>query len=140
MTYKIKEELVEVIRSSWFTVEEGIYVYTKVDEVLHPEAHLLVTRDTDEITVLTEESNLEYLGGYERNPDNWNLLNIKCGNPFYCKGFIAAIASVFAENDMDITITSTYTNDYIMVQSENINRAIEILKAIGFSQRTNRGT
>ena len=138
MTFKIKDELLEVIRSSWFTVEEGTYVYTKVEDVHHPEDHLLVARDSDEVTVLTEKSNLEKKGAYERNPDDWTLINIKCGNPFYCKGFIAAIASVFAGNNMDITITSTYTNDYIMVQSENIADAIKTLTDLGFTQKAHR--
>ncbi|MDA9161992.1 ACT domain-containing protein, partial [Crocinitomicaceae bacterium] len=93
-----------------------------------------VTRDSDEITVVTKTSNLSELGDYERNPDNWVLLNIKCGNPFYCKGFLAAIASVFASEEIDITLTSTYTNDYVMVQENNIDKAISLLKNIGFKQ------
>ena len=116
MTFKIEEKLAKVIQTSWFTLEKGIYVYTKVPEVRSPEKHLIVTRDEDEITVVTELSNLSSLGDYERNPDNWLLLNIKCGNPFYCEGFLAAIASVFASNGIDITLTSTYTNDYVLVQ------------------------
>ena len=131
---KISEELKAVIQSSWFTVEKGFYVYTKVSVVRNPEKHLIVTRDHDEITVVTESSNLPKLGPYERNPDNWVLLNIKCGNPFYCKGFLAAIASAFATKGIDITLTSTYTNDYVMVQENHIEKATSLLKNIGFRQ------
>ncbi|MDB3904883.1 ACT domain-containing protein [Crocinitomicaceae bacterium] len=135
---EISEELKAVILSSWFTVEKGVYVYTKVSEVRAPEKHLMVTRDHDEITVVTECSNLLKLGAYERNPDNWVLLNIKCGNPFYCKGFLAAIASVFASEEIDITLTSTYTNDYLMVQEQNKEQAISTLIGIGFMQKNVR--
>ena len=139
MTFKIEEKLAKVIQSSWFTLEKGIYVYTKVKEVPLPEKHSIVTRDADEITVVTELSNLSSLGDYERNPDNWILLNIKCGNPFYCEGFLAAIASVFASNGIDITLTSTYTKDYVMVQEQNIETSITLLQDIGFTFKDNRG-
>lgn len=132
---EISKELQQVIESSWFTVENGLYAYAKVSHVLSPEKHLIVTRDHDEITVVTECSNLSKLGAYERNPDSWVLLNIKCGNPFYCKGFLAAIASVFASEEIDITLTSTYTNDYLMVQEQNKERAISVLIGIGFLQK-----
>jgi len=131
---KISKELKAVIQSSWFTIENGLYAYAKVTNVHTSEKHLIVTRDSDEITVVTKTSNLSELGDYERNPDNWVLLNIKCGNPFYCKGFLAAIASVFASEEIDITLTSTYTNDYVMVQENNIDKAISLLKNIGFKQ------
>lgn len=135
---KISEELKAVIQSSWFTVENGLYTYAKVTNVYTPEKHLIVTRDSDEITVVTKTSNLSELGDYERNPDNWVLLNIKCGNPFYCKGFLAAIASVFASEEIDITLTSTYTNDYLMVQEQNKEQAISVLVGIGFMQKKKR--
>lgn len=138
MTFKIEEKLAKVIQTSWFTLEKGIYVYTKVPEVRSPEKHLIVTRDADEITVVTELSNLSSLGDYERNPDNWLLLNIKCGNPFYCEGFLAAIASVFASNGIDITLTSTYTHDYVLVQEQNIEPSITLLQDIGFTFKDNR--
>ena len=135
---EISKELNQVIESSWFTLEEEVYVYTKVKKVVSPENHLIVTRDIDEITVVTKKSNLSSLIDYERNPDNWVLLNIKCGNPFYCKGFLAAIASVFASEEIDITLTSTYTNDYLMVQEENAEQAISMLIGIGFKQKKAR--
>ena len=138
MTFKIEEKLVKVIQTSWFTLEKGLYVYTKDQEVRSPEKHLIVTRDADEITVVTELSNLSILGDYERNPDNWLLLNIKCGNPFYCEGFLAAISSVFASKGIDITLTSTYTNDYVMVQEQNIEKSIQLLTSIGFTFKDKR--
>ena len=138
MTFIIDKDLSKVIKASWFTVEKGFYVYTKVSVVQNPEKHLIVTRDHDETTVVTESSNLPKLGAYERNPDNWVLLNIKCGNPFYCKGFLAAIASVFASEEIDITLTSTYTNDYLMVQEQNKEQDISVLTGIGFMQKNAR--
>ena len=132
---EISKDLKKVIQTSWFTIENGLYVYAKVTNVHTPEKHLIVTRDSDEITVVTKTSNLADLGDYERNPDNWVLINIKCGNPFYCEGFLAAIASAFASKGIDITLTSTYTNDYVMVQQNKIDKATSLLKNIGFRQK-----
>ena len=56
MTFIIDKDLSKVIKASWFTVEKGVYVYTKVSEVLNPEKHLIITRDSDEITVVTKSS------------------------------------------------------------------------------------
>jgi len=138
MLYEINPDLSKVIQSSWFTSESGTYIYVKVKELVHAEKHLIITRDSDEITVVTDLANLVLLGDYERNPENWKLLNIKCGNPFYCKGFLAVIAASFAKKGIDITLTSTYTNDYIMVQENNLTKAIFVLEEMGFQKKDTR--
>ena len=66
------------------------------------------------------------------------MFNIKCGNPFYCEGFLATIATAFAIQKIDITLTSTFTNDYLMVQKKNMAKAEYILETIGFSKKENR--
>ena len=138
MLEKIDDNLKEVIRQSWFTIDPGTYVYTRVSEVKDPTKHLIVTRDSDEITVVTDQKNLPGLGDYERNAENWKLLNIRCGNPFYCVGFLAAIASQTAKHGLDITMTSTFTNDYIMAQEQDLEKCIDLLLSLGFSQRKTR--
>lgn len=135
MLIEISEQLSKVIADSWFVVESGTYVYTSVQQVQHAQEHLLISRDEDEITVVTKLENLPLLGEYQRNPEDWKLLNIKCGHPFYCVGFLASIASEFARNNIDITMTSTYTRDYIMVQAENLDASVQLLRSIGFEQR-----
>lgn len=131
---EIEDALKRVIKTSWFTVDPNVYVYTKVKDVLDWSKHLIITQDEDDITVVTNEKNLSELGWFERNPDNWILLNIKCGNPFYCVGFLTAISSAFTQNGIDITMTSAYTRDYIMVQEENEEKAIQLLVDLGFKQ------
>ncbi len=135
MLIEISEQLSKVIADSWFVVESGTYVYTSVQQVQHAQEHLLISRDEDEVTVVTKLENLPLLGEYQRNPEDWKLLNIKCGQPFYCVGFLASIASEFARNNIDITMTSTYTRDYIMVQVEHLDASVHLLRSIGFEQR-----
>ena len=138
MNFQIDKKLQEVINCSWFTIDEGTYAYTKVTEIKNVKKHLIITQDGDEITVVTDIKNLKNLGDYERNAEDWKLINIRCGNPFYCVGFLAAISSQTALNGLDVTMTSTYTNDYIMCKQEELNKCTSLLIKLGFSQKDYR--
>lgn len=130
-----KERLKEVIQASWFRVHEGNYIYTSVKELRFPEKHLMIINDGSEITIVTLEENLPLLGDYQANKEKWKLLNIRCGNPFYCSGFIAYITGALAENGIDIVITSSYSNDLVMVMEKDLEASIEILVEIGFMRK-----
>lgn len=130
-----RQALSEVIKASWFSLEPGVYVYCRVQEVDHPEKHLMIVRDGQEITVVTREENLSLLGSYEANNEKWHLLNIRCGNPFYCPGFIATITTGMAEEGIDIVITSSFSNDLIMVMEKDLDQAVEILRNMGFEKK-----
>ena len=138
MNFQIDKKLQEVIDCSWFTIDEGTYAYTKVTEIINAKKHLIITQDSDETTVVTDIKNLNDLGDYERNAENWKLINIRCGNPFYCVGFLAAISSQTALNGLDITMTSTYTNDYIMCKEEELEKCTSLLISLGFSKKSVR--
>ena len=58
MKIDIDPQLQKVIDLSWFTIDDGVYAYTKVTRVINPEKHLIITRDSDEITVVTDINNL----------------------------------------------------------------------------------
>ena len=138
MNFQIDKKLQEVIDCSWFTIDEGTYAYTKVTEIKNVKKHLIITQDSDETTVVTDIKNLKDLGDYERNAEDWKLINIRCGNPFYCVGFLAAISSHTALNGLDITMTSTYTNDYIMCKEEELEKCTSLLISLGFSKKSAR--
>lgn len=139
MNLQIDKKLQEVIDCSWFTIDEGTFAYTKVREIKNVKNHLIITQDSDETTVVTDIKNLKDLGDYERNAENWKLINIRCGNPFYCVGFLAAISSQTALNGLDITMTSTYTNDYVMCKEEELEQCTNLLISLGFSHKSVRG-
>jgi hypothetical protein len=139
MNFQIDKKLQEVIDCSWFTIDEGTFAYTKVREIKNVKNHLIITQDSDETTVVTDIKNLKDLGDYERNTENWKLINIRCGNPFYCVGFLAAISSQTALNGLDITMTSTYTNDYVMCKEEELEQSTNLLISLGFSHKSVRG-
>jgi len=130
-----RETIREVIRASGFAVDPGVYVYARVREVRHAEQHLMVIRDPDETTVVTAIGNLPLLGEHEANPERWRLINIRCGKPFYCVGFVATIADALAREGIDIVITSAFTNDLVLVMEKDLGRSVAVLEGIGFGRR-----
>ena len=130
-----KKLLLEVIKLSWFIVEDGTYIYTSVKEIKHPEKHLMLINDGKEITIVTLEENLPLLGAYEANKEKWRLINIRCGNPFYCSGFIAHITNALAAKGIDIVLTSSFSNDLIMVMEKDLEISVSTLIEIGFEKK-----
>ena len=131
------EALTEVIKMSWFTVNDRKFVYTAVKKIVYPEKHLMLINDGEEITIVTAEENLSLLVEYKSNKERWRLINVRCGNPFYCVGFIAAITSALAEHEIDIVITSSFSNDLILVMEKDLEAGIRVLQGIGFKYRLN---
>ena len=131
---RYKNELEAVIAASWFTVNEEVYVYASVTEVAEPEKHLLVVRDGEEITLATDARHLPVPHCLQVNKEQWKLVNIRCGNPFYCVGFIASITDALAVAGIDIVIISGFSNDLILVMQQDLERAVEVLVGIGFRQ------
>lgn len=127
-----KEALAPVIEASWFTIDAGTYVYASVKEVYDPENHLMIIRDRQETTVVTDILNLPLAGEHVLNKEKWKMLNIRCGNPFYCVGFIAYITDVLAVEGIDIVITSSFSNDLVLVMEENFKSAVSVLQSAGF--------
>ena len=129
-----RKKLAPVIAASWFTIDKGTYVYASVAEVKDPAKHLMVIRDGQEITIVTEMNNLPLSGNYQLNKEHWKMLNIRCGNPFYCVGFIAYITDVLAVEGIDIVITSSFSNDLVLVMEADLEKAVTLLSDAGFQQ------
>ncbi|HUC83016.1 MAG TPA: ACT domain-containing protein [Flavisolibacter sp.] len=127
-----RKELQAVIAASWFSIDNATYVYASVTEVPEPEKHLLVVRDGTETTVATNVQHLPLPHCLQVNKDHWKLINIRCGNPFYCVGFIATITDALASAGVDIVIVSSFSNDLVLVTAQDLDKAVEILEGLGF--------
>lgn len=128
------DQLKHVISLSSFRIQEGRYAYAKVKAVVDGPEHLMIINDGQEITVVTKDENLSSIGAEEVNKDRWRLINIKCGNPFYCIGFIAIITRALAIEGIDVVLTSSYTRDLVMVMENDLAKSVEILKREGFAE------
>lgn len=48
-------------------------------------------------------------------------------------GILSNISAVLAENNIGIFAVSTYNTDYILVKSENFDKAVSVLKSNGYT-------
>ena len=127
-----RSDLRDIIANSTFEVVNGTFVYAQVRAVAEPEGHFMVTRDRDEITVVTEQARLAALDVIQRNKDDYALIAVNVAVPFYCVGLISAVSAEFAADGLDILVVSTYSKDYVMVKLEALSQARAILVRVGF--------
>ncbi len=128
----------DMIAQSTFAIMPGVYVYAKLKSY-PPNAgeHFMVTRDADEITVVTTSEKLPFFADddfLERNRDDYLLISLNVSVPFYSVGFLATVGDAFARAGLNILFVSTYSKDYMMVRADLRERAREILLQLGFQE------
>lgn len=121
----------EAIPKSIATIMKDTYVYVKTDILEKPDIHFMVSKDKDEITVITKKENVKELNALEIVGD-YKLIEFRPAVPFQTVGFLAKIAEVIANEGMNILIISTFSKDYIMIKEELCEKGIEALKNVGF--------
>ncbi|MCL4419084.1 ACT domain-containing protein [Patescibacteria group bacterium] len=131
----MNNDLKKIISSSSFILHEGRFVYAKVEIAPPTGKHFLISKDSDEITVVTKEENIGELDLIEKNKDYYSLIELKVSLPFYAVGFLATVSSAIANKGMNILIVSTYSKDYILVREEHEKNAILTLTELGFSRK-----
>ena len=124
-------DLQEAIPKSIATVMRDTYVYVKTDIVEKTDNHFMVSKDKDEITVITKKENIKNLKVLELVGD-YKLIEFRPAVPFQTVGFLAKIAEVIANKGMNILIVSTFSKDYIMIKEEFCEKGLTALKNIGF--------
>lgn len=128
------DDIQKIIEQSKFVVHEGRFLYLKVKNAPDIDQHFLITKDADEITVITKEENLTNLEVIEKNKDIYGLVELKVSLPFYSVGFLASVSSALAKEEMNILIVSTYSKDYILVKQDRLNDAVKTLITLGFKE------
>ncbi len=122
--------LSEIIKSSQVVVHKGRYACLKGKET-QLKNHFLVSKDSDEITIVTEEKNVADTN-YEKDVKWFKLFEIKVANPFVATGFLAAVTKAIADKGLNLLVVSTFSKDYVLVKEETFETAVEALKEIGF--------
>lgn len=131
----MNENLKKIIESSTFEVIPGKFIYVKVSKEPKLNNHFLISKDKDEITVVTEENNLGGLKIIEKNKDWWALIALNVSAPFYSVGFLATVSSAIAKEGKDVLIVSTYSKDYILVQYDFAQGVKQVLLSLGFKEK-----
>ena len=65
--------------------------------------------------------------------DGWRCFRIQGVLDFSLIGILAKISTILAENRIGIFVVSTFNTDYVLVKAENLDRAMGLLAAAGYS-------
>ena len=64
--------------------------------------------------------------------DGWKAFRIQGVLDFSLIGILAKIAAALADNGISIFAVSTYNTDYVLMKRENYQKALVVLKALGY--------
>ena len=64
--------------------------------------------------------------------DGWKAFRIQGVFNFSLIGILAKIAAALADNGISIFAVSTYNTDYVLMKRENYQKALDVLKALGY--------
>lgn len=118
---------------SSFVISNEKYIYAKVRSLSSNIDHFMVSRDKDEITVVTNEENISLLDLIEKNENLWRLVSLHLNTPFMA-GTLATINSACAEKGLNNLIISTYSKDYIVIKDSQVHEIKEVLRNLGFKE------
>lgn len=64
--------------------------------------------------------------------DGWKAFRIQGVLNFSLIGILAKIAAALADNGISIFAVSTYNTDYVLMKKENYQKALDVLRALGY--------
>lgn len=89
---------------------------------------LSITRTASELSIVCDE---ELLPEGPTRKDGWRSLVIDGQLDFSMVGILAELSGVLAEVGVSLFVISTYDTDYLLVQSDDLDRAIVALRESG---------
>lgn len=125
----MKPSIEKVIKTSSVIIHQGRYAYLKTKDI-NLNNHFFISQDKDEITIVTEEKNLNKVD-YSGIVKWFKLIEIKLSAPFL-QGFLSRVIKPIADAEYNTLIISTFSKDYILTREENINQVTKILADTGF--------
>ncbi len=127
------KHVLEMFSKSTYAISDQKYIYAKVKNISSLSDHFFVSQDKDEITVVTEEKNLNSLDLIEKNENLWRLVSLNLHTP-YMAGTFAEINTACAKNGLNNLIISTYSKDYLIVKDSQVSQIEAVLNELGFEK------
>lgn len=116
------------------SVVEGAYAICRLDPA-HPvppwateSPWYAVTRTDEELSVVCES---EHVPADVKQVAGWRLLKVEGPLDFGLTGIIAQLATALANGGVSLFAVSTFDTDYLLVKSENLSRAKQLLSEAG---------
>jgi hypothetical protein len=126
-------KILDMFAKSTFAISKEKYIYAKVKTMPVVGDHFMVSKDRDEITVVTREDSSFHLDLVEKNNNLWRLVSLNLNTPFMA-GTLATINTACFKKGLNNLIVSTYSKDYIIVKDTQVNDIREVLKSLGFKE------
>jgi hypothetical protein len=95
-----------------------------------------VSRTPEELSVVCDET---LIPDGIRCEKNWRCLKVKGHLDFSVVGVVSALSKVLAEHSISIFVISTFDTDYLLVKTENFQKAILVLNQAGFPTDASSG-
>lgn len=130
----MNNQIIEMFSKSTFSISSKKYIYAKVKSISSLSNHFMVSKDKDEITIVTEANNITSLDLIEKNNNIWRLVSLNLFTPFMA-GTLVTINSACTEKGLNNLIISTYSKDYIIIKDSQIDHIKEVLNKLGFKEK-----
>lgn len=129
----MNDDLRRVILSSKLIIHEGEYVYAVVSSLPKDGKFFMAACDDDEITVIAEKGDISRFNVTHKSETLRKLFEIKFSpDSPDAAGFLAGISKALSEEDISISVVSTFSKDYIIVVKEDFEKASDVLFGLGF--------
>ena len=92
-----------------------------------------ITRTIDELSIVCEQANVPV---HIQSEPNWRCLKVAGPLDFALTGILASLAVPLAAATISIFAVSTYDTDYLLVQADDLDEAINILRDQGHHVRS----
>jgi hypothetical protein len=127
----VTEALDDLIRKSPVRAMAGRYAVVRCADLPAGSGYFMVTRDSDEVTIVAEESELCHLPalGQEKG---YRLVEIAVAAPFQGVGLLAAVTRALAAAGISVLVVSTYSKDYVLLKEESLAAGLHALSEVGF--------
>jgi uncharacterized protein len=113
-----------------FLVFRDIYAVCKLDKDAsvpgwaYAGSFISITRTPDELSIICAQNYVPEKITCERG---WRCLQVQGSFDFSTTGIIASFAPSLADAGISIIVVCTYNTDYLLVQEQNLDRAIQVL-------------
>lgn len=129
----VAPRLEAAIRDSSVLVHPGSYDVVRLapDVELDGRRAFAVMRDAAETTVVARPEHLRGIDVLDREAE-FALIEARVDNPFETAGFAAALLGAIASVGIGLLSVSTFSIDYVLVRTRDLEPALDALVARGF--------
>lgn len=116
MQLKILDKKLKVVK---------LKVNETIPEIIFKQDFYSITKTDEELSIVIDE-NINISSDIVEN--NWRAIKIVGVLDFSLIGILSKISTILAQAKISIFAISTYNTDYILLKSDNLENAVEILK------------